>query len=148
MVEWFEKAGEVASVVMEMLAVGLGLDPTYFEEQVFGDVGEQMSLTKLIRYPPTPQDGAGVNAHHDTGFLTLLACETSPGLQVENESGEWFDVTPPTSDTLVVNLGEMLQGMTGNYYIATPHRVIAREERFPLVTFMDLPCIPNWICCH
>jgi isopenicillin N synthase-like dioxygenase len=133
MMEWFEKASEVASQIMEILAVGLGLDAKYFDDAVFGE--HRMSLTKLIRYPPTPNGGAGVNAHHDTGFVTLLACETSPGLQVENEAGEWIDVTPPTPDTLVVNLGEMLQGMTGNYYVATPHRVIARDERFSIGYF-------------
>ena len=131
MTEWFEKIKQVADHIMELLAVGLGLDPTH----VFGDQSERMSHTKLIRYPPTPCGEAGVNAHHDTGFLTLLSCETTPGLQVENESGEWIDVTPPTPDTIVVNLGEMLQAMTGNYYIATPHRVIVTEERYSIAYF-------------
>ena len=30
----------------------------------------------------------------------------------------------------MVNLGEMLQEMTGNYFVATTHRVIAAEPRF------------------
>jgi isopenicillin N synthase-like dioxygenase len=30
----------------------------------------------------------------------------------------------------VVNLGEMLQSMTGNYFVATTHRVVASEERY------------------
>ena len=33
-------------------------------------------------------------------------------------------------DGFVINLGEMLQGMTGNYFVATPHRVITTGERF------------------
>ena len=135
MTRWFEEAKRVADRIMEMLAVGLGLDPAYFDEHVFGD--ERMSLTKLIRYPPTPVGSAGVNAHHDTGFLTLLACQTASGLQVETAEGDWMDVTPPNKDTLVVNLGEMLQAMTGNYYVATPHRVIVKEqkERFAIGYF-------------
>ena len=104
--EWYDMAGKVASQVMEILAVGLGLYAMYFENVAFGD--DRMSLTKLICYPPT-----GANVHHDTGFVTLLGCETSPGLQVDNEAGEWTNATPPAPDTLAVNLGEMLQGMAG-----------------------------------
>ena len=37
---------------------------------------------------------------------------------------------PPRDDAFVVNLGEMLQRMTGNYVVATTHRVVATEPRF------------------
>jgi hypothetical protein len=36
---------------------------------------------------------------------------------------------PPRRDAFVVNIGEMLQEMTGNYFVATTHRVIAGEPR-------------------
>ena len=124
MKQWFEQLSRVADTLMEIFAVGLGLEDNHFDK-MFGD--ERMSLTKLIRYPPTPVGQAGVNAHHDTGFLTLLAYESTPGLQVENKAGKWFDVVPPSPDMLVVNLGEMLQAMTGNYFVATPHRVIVKD---------------------
>jgi len=70
-----------------------------------------------------------VNAHHDAGFLTVLAPGPTPGLQVQNGVGEWIPV-PLVPDSFVINLGEMLQGMTGNYYVATPHRVITTETRY------------------
>lgn len=122
---WFEQLGALADDLLRVLALGLGLDEQHFK-RYFGD--EPMSLTKLISYPPTPAGHAGVNAHHDTGFLTILAAGTTPGLQVESPSGEWVDV-PIVPDSFVVNLGEMLQAMTGNYFVATPHRVITNEAR-------------------
>lgn len=122
---WFLEAGSVADELMKVLSLGLELPENYFDN-AFGN--ERMSLTKLIRYPKTPAGGFGVNAHHDAGFLTLLSPGTTPGLQIECADGSWLDV-PVVEDTLVVNLGEILQSMTGNYLLATPHRVVATEQR-------------------
>ena len=41
---------------------------------------------------------------------------------MQNDRGDWIDA-PPVPNTLVVNLGEMLQLCTNGYYLATPHRV-------------------------
>ena len=87
-----------------------------------------MSLTKLICYPETPPGQFGVNAHHDAGFLTILAPGETPGLEVENAAGAWIPV-PLIPGSFVINLGEVLQSMTGNYFVATPHRVVTREPR-------------------
>ncbi len=122
---WFAELGALADELLATFAIGLGLPGGHFVE-TFGDGA--MSLTKLIDYPPTPRGAAGVNAHHDAGFLTLLATDGTPGLQVENEAGEWIDV-PSVPGSFVVNLGEMLQAMTGNYFVATPHRVITAAPR-------------------
>lgn len=123
--EWFARMGELADRVLELFSIGLGLDEGQLTE-LFGD--DSMSLTKLISYPATPAGQAGVNAHHDTGFLTLLAAGPTPGLEVLDAHDEWIAV-PPVPGSFVVNLGEMLQAMTGNYLIATPHRVITGEPR-------------------
>jgi isopenicillin N synthase-like dioxygenase len=124
--EFFARMGGVAERLMEVLSVGLGLAPSHLHE-VFGE--RPLSFAKLIRYPETPPGEAGVNAHHDAGFLTLLLQHGVGGLQVLNPDGDWIDV-PPRDDALVVNLGEMLQEMTGNYFVATTHRVIAGQQRF------------------
>lgn len=140
--DWMDQLGALADDLLRVLALGLGLDEQHFKDY-FGD--EPMSLTKLISYPPTPAGHAGVNAHHDTGFLTILAAGTTPGLQVESPSGEWIDV-PIVPESFVVNLGEMLQAMTGNYFVATPHRVITDESRMSAGYFhgpsLDAPLDP------
>jgi isopenicillin N synthase-like dioxygenase len=122
---WFTQLGALADDLLAVFAEGLGLPNDHFAG-MFGEGA--MSLTKLIDYPPTPAGAAGVNAHHDAGFLTLLATDGTPGLQVQNEAGEWIDV-PHVAGSFVVNLGEMLQGMTANYFVATPHRVITERPR-------------------
>ncbi len=124
--EWYAEMGGLADRLLGLIALGLGLPPDHFTS-VLG--AEPMSLTKLIHYPPTPEGGAGVNAHHDAGFLTVLAPGVTPGLEVAFPGRGWVTV-PTIEGGLVINLGENLQAMTGNYLVATPHRVITAAERF------------------
>ena len=140
--DWFERMAALADEVLTLFALGLGLAPDHFAA-AFGD--DAMSLTKFINYPPTPEGAAGVNAHHDTGFVTLLAAGDTPGLQVLDPNGGWVDV-PVVSNSLVLNIGEMLQAMTGNYLVATAHRVITRQPRMSAAYFhgpsLDTPLAP------
>ncbi|MEZ5310122.1 MAG: 2-oxoglutarate and iron-dependent oxygenase domain-containing protein [Microthrixaceae bacterium] len=132
LVERFQsEMGNIANQLLTAMCIGLGLDSDALTRR-FGDRG--MSLVKLIHYPPTPPEGAGVNAHHDTGFLTLLWQHGVSGLQVQNQTGDWIDVSPD-GDAIIVNIGEMLQSMTGNYFVATNHRVICSEERYSSAYF-------------
>ncbi len=139
---WFRELGRLAERLLAALSEGLGLGPDHLQ-RFFGQ--QPMSLAKFIHYPPTPDGQAGVNAHHDAGFLTVLAPGPTPGLQVENQEGRWIDV-PVVANSFVINLGEMLQGVTGNYLVATPHRVISKQERFSTGYFhgpsLDTPLTP------
>ena len=128
---WMRELGALADRLLAALAVGLGLPHDHFRH-LFGP--RPMSLSKFIHYPPTPAGEAGVNAHHDAGLLTVLAPGTTPGLQVRNHDDAWIDV-PLVPDGFVINLGEVLQSMTGNFLVATPHRVITRAERYSAAFF-------------
>ncbi len=70
----------------------------------------------------------GVGPHTDLGCLVLLLQDEVGGLQVQNCNGKWVDA-PPIKDTFVVNIGEMLQIWSNNYFLATPHRVINTASR-------------------
>jgi len=129
--EFQARMGAVADRLGEVLCVGLGLAPRHLHD-LFGD--RLHAKAKLIRYPPSPPGEAGVNAHHDTGFLTVLGQHGVGGLQALGPDGSWIDVEP-RDDAYVVNLGEILQAMTGNYLVATTHRVIATEARFSSAYF-------------
>ena len=129
--EFLSRMAGLADELKAILSTGLGLP----EDHLAGVFGERpMSLAKLIHYPPTPPGQAGVNSHHDAGFLTILWQHGVGGLQALNPEGEWIDV-PPREDAFVVNLGEMLQAMTGNYFVATTHRVITEQERYSSAYF-------------
>jgi len=86
--------------------------------------GPPSHLLKLIHYPGSAEPSArqGVGAHKDSGLLTLLLQDKVGGLQVETGDG-WIDV-PPTENTFVVNIGEVLELITNGYLRATRHRVL------------------------
>jgi len=139
---WTAELHRVGNDLLRILSLGLGLA----EDQIATSFGaETMSLTKLIHYPPTPAGAAGVNAHHDAGFITILAAGETPGLEVQNPAGDWIPV-PIVPDSFVINLGEILQSLTGNYFVATPHRVITATERYSAGHFLgssfDMPLAP------
>ncbi len=94
-----------------------------------------------IWYPPQPLDDAcqfGVSAHTDYGCITILAQDSTGGLQVKNRAGEWI-AAPPIADTFVINIGDLMARWTNDLFVSTPHRVVnaSGRERQSIATFYD-----------
>ena len=133
---WQVEAGGVLIRLLRALSLALGqpeaaLEPIYRDDPHF--------LVKLIRYPGRDATAGdqGVGAHKDSGLLPLLLQDEQPGLQVATAAG-WIDV-PPRADTLVVNIGEILELASDGYLRATLHRVVtppAGGERVSVAYFM------------
>jgi isopenicillin N synthase-like dioxygenase len=118
--EYLDAAARAGQVVLSGIALSLGLDAAYF---VDGYTADPTVLFRIFHYPAVPpgDDGWGVGEHTDYGLLTLLAQDDSGGLQVAAPGG-WTDA-PPLPGTLVCNIGDMLDKLTGGWYRSTPHRV-------------------------
>jgi isopenicillin N synthase-like dioxygenase len=118
------------------LAQSLGLDSRYFAASYTAD---PTILFRIFHYPPSPpQDGGwGVGEHTDYGLITLLAQDDSGGLQIAAPEG-WIDA-PPIPGTLVCNIGDMLDRLTGGWYRSTPHRVrnLSGHGRLSFPFFFD-----------
>jgi isopenicillin N synthase-like dioxygenase len=123
--DYFARLSEVARQILRMMSLALGLEETHIEK-VFG--ANPSPYLKLIRYPRTLDGGQGVGVHKDSGFLTLLLQDENPGLEAQANDNSWHRVDP-LAGSLVVNTGELLQLVTQNYFIATPHRVINAADR-------------------
>jgi isopenicillin N synthase-like dioxygenase len=125
-----------AHAIMAGIAVSLGLDADYFRGHY---TGRPTLLFRIFHYPPSaPSDARwGVGEHTDYGLLTLLAQDDVGGLQVKTAQG-WI-AAPPIQDTLVCNIGDMLDRLTGGYYRSTPHRVLntSGRERYSFPFFFD-----------
>ena len=114
-----QRLGAVAREVLAIMSLSLGLTIDHMDN-VFG--GKPSPYLKLIRYPFTPDAYQGVGEHKDSGYLTLLLQDKQSGLEAKSTDGNWYAI-PPLENSLVVNIGELMQMMTCNYFIAAPHRV-------------------------
>eukprot|EP00658_Telonema_sp_P-2_P029206 TRINITY_DN22248_c0_g2_i1.p1 TRINITY_DN22248_c0_g2~~TRINITY_DN22248_c0_g2_i1.p1 ORF type:complete len:373 (-),score=70.59 TRINITY_DN22248_c0_g2_i1:95-1213(-) len=138
--EFMQEMAGVGQELLRVLATGLGL-PEEFLVSMFGDEGECLHRLKWIHSPEPPegqQPLCGVHEHKDSGFLTLVLPWQYPGLEVERvvANSAWFEpVVLASDDAIVVNIGKSLQALTGNYLVATTHRVVHHAERFSAAFF-------------
>ena len=108
--------------MLRAIAVHLGLAAEFFDEPV----AEGNSILRLLHYPPVRNVEAGAiraGAHEDINVITLLLGAEEAGLQLLARDGEWHDVSAPEG-SLVCNIGDMLQRLTGGRLPSTTHRVV------------------------
>lgn len=111
--------------ILRAIAAHLGLDPAFFENPV----RDGNSILRLLHYPPVlpevSQEAGSIRAgaHEDINVITLLLGAEEAGLQLLSREGEWLNVDAPAG-TLVCNIGDMLERLTGGKLPSTTHRVV------------------------
>ena len=134
----FETCGDT---LLLALSEAYGVDLSYARQLV--DDGNHVLRT--IHYPPVPETEKAMWAAQHTGIqlLGLQPRASHPGLQFHTKSGEWIAPSDEFSDTIIVNVGEMLAHLLGNRVQATLHRVMNEtpeaaeiiEDRYAIVFF-------------
>ena len=102
------------------------------------------NTTRVIHYPAYTgelQDRQmRIGEHSDYGTITLLwQINDVPGLQVQDLSGDWHAV-PYAEDSVVCNIGDLLQRWTNDYFVSTKHRVVNShidKTRYSMPHFVD-----------
>ncbi|TCD63681.1 hypothetical protein EIP91_005125 [Steccherinum ochraceum] len=147
---WIEKMKKLGLIVMEAMALGLGMAPAEWGE-LRSKVDDSFWVMRIIGYPPLPndEDGFSCGAHKDYGCLTFLYADPTPGaLQVflrqpghlirkdsgplsEDgvEAGTWINADP-LPGCIVCNIGEMWEIWTNGLYKSTLHRVVHRGSNY------------------
>ncbi|MDX1401016.1 MAG: 2OG-Fe(II) oxygenase family protein, partial [Kiloniellales bacterium] len=74
-----------------------------------------------LRKNVTPLGDMALHHHTDAGALTLLLQDGVGGLQCLAE-GEWLDIEP-VPESLVVNIGDLMQVWSNDVYRSALHRV-------------------------
>jgi len=107
--------------------------------------GSKTNLFRIIHYPPFTgeEDNKSVRAaaHEDINLITLLVAGTGPGLEARDKDGTWHKIeTDP--DTIIINIGDMLEEASNGYYPSTTHRVVnpenyvANDSRYSMPLFL------------
>jgi isopenicillin N synthase-like dioxygenase len=112
--------------VMSVIALSIGLDKDYF----FNWIEKGNSLLRSIYYPPI-DDVSNLHrarAHEDINLITLLVGAEEGGLEVLNKNNEWIKVQP-SSNSIVCNMGDMMQLVTDKRLKSTTHRVIQYQDQ-------------------
>jgi len=112
----------LAARLLEAVALSLDLDRCYFTEFVNGG----NSILRVLHYPPAPDapdDAPRAGSHEDINLITLLVGSSADGLEVLDKDGDWIPVRAHARN-LTVNVGDMLQNLTGGVLRSTTHRVV------------------------
>ncbi|KAH7928396.1 Clavaminate synthase-like protein [Leucogyrophana mollusca] len=155
--QWVEKMKILGMLVMEAMAVGLGMTTEEWED-LRSQVDDSFWVMRIIGYPPLPNDhdGFSCGAHKDYGCLTFLYADpTRSALQVflrqasdstsesddlptENgtEQGTWINADP-IPGCIVCNVGEMWEIWSNGLYKSTLHRVVHRGSNYRIPFFFE-----------
>ena len=137
--EYIDAVTALGHTLLRGMSIGLGLEESWFDEHLTAD---PLVLFRIFHYPPLDRvdDRWSVGEHTDYGLITILAQDASGGLEVRGPGG-WL-AAPPVDGAFVVNLGDMLERMTGGRYRSTPHRVrnASGLDRLSFPLFLD----PGW----
>lgn len=138
--ELYEALDALGSRVLSALALHIDLPENYFADKT----NNGNSILRPIHYPPITADdipNVRAGAHEDINFITLLVGASAAGLEVLSRKGEWVPFTAE-ADTIVVNIGDMLQRLSNHVYPSTTHRVVnppgelARKPRYSTPFFL------------
>ncbi|MEO5830228.1 MAG: 2-oxoglutarate and iron-dependent oxygenase domain-containing protein [Rhodanobacter sp.] len=136
----YQALDQLGTRVLRALALHIDEPENFFEDKT--DIGN--SILRPIHYPPITQDNVPnvrAGAHEDINFITLLVGASAAGLEVKSRAGEWVPFTAD-ADTIVVNIGDMLQRLSNHVYPSTTHRVVnprgsdSRKPRYSVPFFL------------
>lgn len=133
---YWREVGELGLRILTRIAAAVGIDAAYFADRCRS---EKLNTLRLLHYPqsdvPADNINVGISAHTDFECLSLLY-QTSPGLELTDVNGNWYD-TPAADGGLFVFIDDMLEFWTNGHLTATGHRVRhTPEQRFSIVLFM------------
>ncbi|XP_034687102.1 gibberellin 2-beta-dioxygenase 6-like [Vitis riparia] len=123
--EYGRHLSRIARTLFDAMAKNLGHDPKQYESSL----DESSGIVRVYRYPlrPNRDHASHMEVHTDSSVLSILNQDEVGGLEVLKD-GEWLSASP-ISNTLVINVGDMMQVISNDDYKSVIHRVKVAKER-------------------
>ncbi|GAU96041.1 hypothetical protein RvY_07544 [Ramazzottius varieornatus] len=130
LVELYRSCVNLTNQINHCIALGLKLEDENFfikNHKGMGNRDANSSLLRVLHYPAFDETQYGdaitrLGAHTDYGMVTILfQCDVG-GLEVETLDNVYV-AAPVIPDTVLINIGDLLQDWTGGRLKATRHRV-------------------------
>jgi isopenicillin N synthase-like dioxygenase len=139
----------LARRMLPLYAVALDLPADHFDAKC----DAPFASLRLSHYPPVAQyeeNQFGIAPHTDSTFITLLAQNKVPGLQIRKQDGAWIDA-PVIEGTFIVNTGDVLHRWSNGRFLSTAHRAFntSNQSRYAIPYFFHpnqetvLECLPT-----
>ncbi|OIW02580.1 hypothetical protein TanjilG_24031 [Lupinus angustifolius] len=135
LVEYEKHMSRIATTLFERFVKNLELE---MEESKY-NLEDKTGLFRVYRYLhcSDPDGGLGLAVHTDSSVLTILNQEDEvSGLEVLRDH-QWLTVKP-ISNTLIVNIGDLMQAISDDKYKSALHRVKVdkHKDRVSIAYFM------------
>ncbi|XP_077987162.1 uncharacterized protein LOC144441458 [Glandiceps talaboti] len=128
--DFYNVCTKLSMRLLALMAKGLNIEPSFFAKAHEGMLTGVNDTTLRTLYYPALSSECKVKPgqmrcgeHSDYGSITLLFQDNAGGLEVMNTLGKYVAATP-IEDTIVINLGDMMQRWTADKLKATKHRVV------------------------
>ncbi|KAJ9539632.1 hypothetical protein OSB04_026138 [Centaurea solstitialis] len=135
--EYGSKMRSLSNKIIEMLLMCLGDDfGTKFESEFSNSEG-YLRINNYSSPETIGKDVEGLGMHTDMSCVTIVYQDEIGGLQVRSKDGKWMDIDP-CAETLVVNIGDLMQAWSNGKLRSSEHRVVLKERkrnRFSLAFF-------------
>ncbi|KDP31239.1 hypothetical protein JCGZ_11615 [Jatropha curcas] len=134
--EIFSYLSKTGTLIESIINEGLGLPSNFLKE--FNHDRSWDFMSALRYFPATENENNGITEHEDGNCITFVFQDEVGGLQVR-KNGEWIPITP-AKDTIVVNVGDVIQVLSNNNFKSATHRVVRPEgkSRYSYAFFYNL----------
>ncbi|KAI0397601.1 Clavaminate synthase-like protein [Xylariaceae sp. FL0594] len=152
MTELYEKLCTVSRTVLHAVGIGLDLEGAE-QDSLMKLISNRHCQLRLLHYPPISKERlqrdllARLPPHRDWGTFTLLFQDEQGGLELKDPRTNTFLRADPIEGAFVLNIGDMLQRYTNDYFVSALHQVSIPEPA--TVSEGGIPArysIPFFVC--
>ncbi|XP_065858952.1 gibberellin 20-oxidase-like protein [Euphorbia lathyris] len=127
--EFGNKMMELSKRIIKVILMSLGDNyDKKFNEQEFSNCHGYL---RIVNYSPPRnvenKEVEGLGMHTDMSCITLLYQDENGGLQMRSKQGEWIDINPCEKNSLVVNIGDLMQAWSNGRLRSSEHRVMLKR---------------------